>query len=319
MKKFTLLLVVTFFAFSCSNEPFALSTESVVGTNSASSAKTASTAKSASTASTSNFSDYTIAVTVSPDGSEWTYLITKVKTNAKTLSHFIISLDNCGENSATFSDVISASVNAIPTDLSTIEGSGTGCNPQATTTNFIKFPEFSAASSWTLVIKFDRGYEILQTGTAWLKAGSSCNQGVVPAPGCPKEDRCSFSQGFFFANGAVNNGASALWANGLIIGGFNYTQAQGQLAWTTNNGKGKDTTLNAFFQLGAVRLSGAESEVAADAAVIDAYFGAISTNVFGTIVNGDFVLPNFSGGYTKDQVKAAGSAIGTYIEANHCL
>lgn len=318
MKKITTLFVVALFAFSCTNEPMTLNTESVDVTNAASSAKSAATTKPASAASTSNWGDYTIAVTVSPDGSEWTYLITKAKTNAKTLSHFIISLDNCGEDSATFSDVNSASVNGLPTDLSTIEGSGTGCNPQATTTNFIKFPTFSAASSWTLVIKFDRGYETKLDGIAWLKAGSSCNQGVVPAPGCPKEVRCSFSQGFFFANGADNNGASALWANGLVIGGFTYTQAQGQLTWTTNNGPGKDTTLNAFFQLGAVRLSGVESEVAAEAAIIDAYFGAISTNVLGTIVGGDFVLPATSGGYTKDQVKAAGSAIGTFIKANHC-
>lgn len=317
MRKIFLLSVVALFVFSCSNEPLALNSESAVN-GLASTAKSASTTKSASTASTSSWGDYTIAVTVSPDGSEWTYLITKAKLNAKTLSHFIISLDNCGEDSATFSDVISASVNGVPTDLSTIEGSGTGCNPQATTTNFIKFPEFSAATSWTLVIKFDRGYEILTNGTAWLKAGSSCNQGVVPAPACPKEDRCSFSQGFFFSQGAINNGASLLWTNGLMIGGFTYTQAQGQLAWTTNNGPGKDTALNAFFQLGAVRLSGVESEVAANAAIIDAYFGGIGTNVFATIVNGDFTLPVSSGGYTKAQVKTAGSAIGTYIDANHC-
>ena len=319
MKKISLLLAVALFAFSCSSEPLALDAESQSVANSALSAKAGSTTKAPSTASTSNFADYTIAVTVSPDGSEWTYTISKAKSTAKTLSHFIISLDNCGEDSATFSDVISASVNGLPTDLSTIEGSGTGCNPQATTTNFIKFPQFSAASSWTLVVKFDRGYETKLDGIAWLKAGSSCNQGVVPAPGCPKEVRCSFSQGFFFSNGAVNNGATALWANGLTIGGFNYTQAQGVLAWDTNNGPGKDTTLNAFFQLGAVRLSGVESEVAANAAIIDAYFGGLGTDIFGTILNGDYVLPSEAGGYTKKQVKDAGSAIGSYIDAHHCL
>jgi hypothetical protein len=311
MRKIILILFVTLFTLSCSNEQVAVDSQAIASTN-----NPALTAKAA--ASTSNWGDYNIAVTVSTDGSEWTYTITKAKPTAKTLSHFIISLDNCGDNSATFSDVIWATVNGVKTDLSTTEGSGTGCNPQATTTNFIKFPDFSAASTWILVIKFDRGYETLATGTAWLKAGSSCNQGVVPAPGCPKENRCSFSQGFFFANGADNNGASALWASGLTIGGFNYTQVQGQLAWTTNNGPGKDTTLNAFFQLGAVRLSGTESEVAADAAIIDAYFSGIGTDVFGTIINDDFVLPASSGGYTKAQVKAAGSSIGTFIDVNHC-
>ena len=311
-----MLFVVAFATFSCSNEPSETNVSTITTSNVLSKIN-ASNAKA--TASTSNWGDYNIAVSVSSDGSEWTYTITKTKSTSKTLSHFIISLDNCGENSATFSDVIYATVNGLATDLSTIEGSGTGCNPQATTTNFIKFPTFSAATSWVLVIKFDRGYEIFATGTAWLKAGSSCNQGVIPAPGCPKEDRCSFSQGFFFSNGSEMNGASLLWANGLIIGGYSYTQLQGELAWTTNNGPGKDTTLNAFFQLGAVRLSGVESEVAANAAIIDAYYSAIGSDVFGTInSSGDFVLPSIAGGYTKDQVKAAGSAIGAYIDANHC-
>lgn len=315
MKKIILLLVVALFTFSCTSEPVSVNSEAALDSY-YSTAKVSATSKPSSTSSTSNFTDYTITVSVSADGSEWTYLITKAKTNAKTLSHFIISLDNCNEESATFSDVISASVNGVPTDLSTIEGSGTGCNPQATTSNFIKFPDFSAATSWTLVIKFDRGYETKADGIAWLKAGTSCNQGVVAAPGCPKEARCSFSQGYFFSNGALNNGATALWTNGLTIGGIDYTQAQGALAWTTNNGPGKDTTLNAFFQLGAVRLSGAEDEVASYAAIIDAYFNGI--NILNTTLPAS-VTDSLGVVYTKAQVKAAGSAIGTYIDAHHCL
>lgn len=312
MKKI-LLSILALAVFSCTNETETSNTDLAISNNLT--AKAASGTK-ASVASTSNFSDYNIAVSVSTDGSVWTYTITKAKTNAKTLSHFIISLDNCGENSATFSDVISTTVNGVSTDISTTEGSGTGCNPQETTTNFIKFPSFSAADSWIIVIHFDRGYELFATGTAWIKAGSSCNQGIIPAPGCPKEIRCSYSQGYFFANGANNNGASILWANGVTIGSISYSQTEGMNIWDYNNGKGKDTTLSAFFQLGAVRLSGAESEVAPYAAIIDAYFNGI--NVTNAFINGSFVLPDTAGGYTKDQVKAAGSAIGSFIDANHC-
>lgn len=310
MNKILLLVAVVMTICSCNDETVLNSNETGVSNN-------LSVAKSSS--STSNWGDYNIIVNVSNDGSEWTYTITKTKSNSKTLSHFIINLNNCGDESATFSDVIYASVNGVETDLSTSEGSGTGCNPQATTTNFIKFPTFSSATSWVLVIKFDRGYEISTSGTAWIKAGTSCNQGTIQAPGCPKEDRCSYSQGFFFANGADNNGASSFWTSGLTIGGVNYTQSQGNLIWTTNNGPGKDTTLNAFFQLGAVRLSQVESEVAADAAIIDAYFGGIG-NVINTIdpVSGDFILPPTSGGYTKANVKEAGSRIGKFIDENHC-
>lgn len=311
MKKI-LLFIFAFGLFSCTNET---TTTSEVSTSSNITSKSTVGTKG-SVASTSNFSDYGISVSVSPDGSLWTYTITKSKVNAKTLSHFIISLDNCGENSATFSDVISTTINGVSTDISTIEGSGTGCNPQETTTNFIKFPSFSAADSWTIVIQFDRGYETFATSAAWIKAGSTCNQGTVPAPGCPKENRCSFSQGYFFSNGASNNGASALWIDGVIIGGVSYTQTAGMNIWDFNNGQGKDTTLNAFFQLGAVRLSGAESEVASYAAIIDAYFNGI--NVTNSFINGRFVFPDTAGGYTKDQVKSAGSAIGAFIDANHC-
>lgn len=73
----------------------------------------------------------------------------------------------------------------------------------------------------------DRGYETFTTAKCWLKAGTSCNSGLIPAPGCPKEARCSYSQGYMFANGATQNGASSFWANGLTIGGINYTQANG--------------------------------------------------------------------------------------------
>jgi len=317
MKKFIMLFVVALATFSCTNEPATVNADATAKVS-------ASIAKTAAPASTSNWGDYNIAVSVSTDGSVWTYTITRAKTSAKNLSHFIIDLNNCGDNSAIFGDIIWATVNGSPADLSPTEGSGTTCNPQATTTNFVKFNNLQAATSWVLVLKFDRGYETFATGAAWLKAGTSCNQGVVPTPGCPKVDRCSFSQGYYFANGANNNGASALWINGVTIGGITYSQAQGNQAWFIDKGPGGDQTMNGFFQLGAVRLSGAESEVVADAAIIDAYFTGI--NVFTTVVTTTtgnnpysyFNLPAYSGGYTKAQITAAGGRIGDYIDTHHC-
>jgi hypothetical protein len=307
MKKIILLFVMAFTAFSCSNETENQSTES--------------NAKAG--ASTSNASDYNIAVAVSADGSQWTYTITRARANAKNLSHFIIDLNNCGDDSATFANIVWATVNGSPANLSPSEGAGTGCNPQATTNNFVKFDNLQAATSWVLVLKFDRGYETFATATAWIKAGTSCNQVTVLAPGCPKEEYCSFSQGFFFANGAVNNGADEFWTNGLTIGDVNYSQLQGNSAWNIDRGRGGDQTMNGFFQLGAVRLSGVESEVALDAELIDAYFTGI--NIFSTLVTTTgnnpysyFNLPATSNGVTKAQVIAAGGRIGSYVDANHC-
>lgn len=331
MKKISLLLAVALFAFSCSSEPLSLDAESQSVDNSALSAKAGSTTKAPSIASTSNFTDYTISVSVSPDGSEWTYTINKAKSTAKTLSHFIIDLNNCGDQSATFGDILWATVNGVPTDLSPSEGKGTTCNPQDITNNFVKFPAFSTASSWTLVLKFDRGYETFATAAAWVKAGTSCNQGVIPGPGCPKEDYCSFSQGFFFANGSENNGANLLWANGVTIGGITYTKAQGNAAWDIDRGPGGDITMNAFFQAAAVRLSGVDSQVAGDIAIIDAYFKGM--DIYSKLTTGTqgnnktyqyFNLPTSvvdsvtNVVTTAAMVDAAGTRIANYIEANHC-
>lgn len=162
--------------FSCSSEPVVLETQTT--TNS-----TKFSAKSAN--SVSNSGDYNVAVAVSRDGTEWTYTITRAVSKAKTLSHFIIDLNNCGRQSATFADIISATVNGSPANLSPTEGSRTGCNPQEITTNFVKF-DVEEATSWVIILKYTRGYEIFTTGASWLKAGTSCNQAVISAPGCPK-------------------------------------------------------------------------------------------------------------------------------------
>ncbi|RYZ51088.1 MAG: hypothetical protein EOO14_18450 [Chitinophagaceae bacterium] len=203
------------------------------------------------------------------------------------------------------------------------EGSGTGCDPQSTTTNFVKF-NVSDATQWVIVINFEVGYEIFDNATGWLKAGTSCNSGLIKAPGCPRTDYCSFSQGFFFANGADNNGAADYWINGLTIGGTNYSQEQGMAFWSIDKGRGGDQTMNGFFQLGAARLSGIESAVAADAAVIDAYFTGINlANQIATGTQGNstyqyFSLPATSNTITKAQVQAAGANISSFIQANHC-
>jgi hypothetical protein len=313
MKKLIFLVIVIFSTFGCSNEPVLVNPDATVP---ASSAKPSSS-------STSQWGDYNISVTVSADGTIWTYVITRLKANAKNLSHFIIDLNNCRDQSATFADIIWGTVNGSPANLVPTEGSGTTCNPQAITSNFVKFNDLQAATSWTLVLKFDRGYSISETAIAWIKAGTSCNQGTIPGPGCPIESYCSFSQGFFFANGSENNGASQFWLNGLTIGGVTYTQAQGNNAWSIDRGQGGDQTMNGFFQLGAVRLSGVESQVAADAIIIDTYFNGL--NIFSTVITTTgnnpysyFNLPATSNGITKSQVIAAGGRIGDFIDANHC-
>ena len=259
----------------------------------------------------SAYTDYNVVVTQNADGSEWTYTITKSKANSKNLSHFIVNLGNCGEESATYSDVIWATVNGNPANMAPTEGSGTTCNPQASTTNFIKF-NVDSGTSWVIVIKFDRGYYVAQS-TSWIKAGTSCNTGTVDAPGCPREEYCSFSQGFYFAGG--NNDSYLAFVNGLTIGDVTYTREQALAEWDANTGQGADAAMRGFFQLGALLLSELDIEgagLSAEAALIETYF----TNL--NVVTAVSPLPNVNNDITKDQVSAAAGTIGDWIDANHC-
>lgn len=285
----------------------------------------------ASSKSTSLATDYNIAVNVSTDGKVWTYTITRANPKAKNLSHFIINLDNCGAESAVFGNINSATVNGLPADLSPTEGSGTGCNPS--TTNFVKFDNLpSSTTGWTLVFTLERGYTMVD-GKAWNKAGTSCWEVLTKVPGCPIPETvyCSFSQGYFFGNGSINNGAVNYFTSpGLVIGGVSYSYVEGQRFWDIDKGQGSDQTMNAFFQLAAVTLSGVQSHVAADAAIINAYFSGINVNTsIITVINGKksyliFSLPaTVTSGdstytITKAQVQAAGSRISEFIQANHC-
>lgn len=315
MKKNLLLTLLFVGLVSCSNEPLedgSVSSDLIVNSK-------VSLGKG-NPNSGSLYSDYNVNVGVSADGETWTYTITRAKTNAKNLSHFIIDLANCGDVSATFANIVSATVNGDAANLVPTEGSGTDCNPQATTFNFVKV-NLDAADSWLIVLKFDVGYELFTDADSWIKAGNACNTGKTTAPGCRRSAYCSYSQGFFFSNGSLNNGSHAYWGSGLTVGVDNYSHAEGMEIWSIDRGQGGDQTLNAFFQLGAARLSGIESQVSAHVAIIDTYFTEIG-NVYDYPAytnqgNQYFNLPNGIA-YTKKQVTAAGSAIGAYIDANHC-
>ena len=177
MKKIILLLALALTNYNCSDDAIATIDD-------ATSPQTLSYAKGGQS-STSQWRDYNIAVSVSLDGTTWTYTITRVKQNAKDLSHFIIDLNNCGLSSANFGNIIDANVNGNQGNIVSSEGAGTDCNPQASTTNFVKFNDLHAATSWVFVLTFDRGYTSVETGSGWLKAGTSCSQGTIIAPGCP--------------------------------------------------------------------------------------------------------------------------------------
>ncbi|TDU43302.1 hypothetical protein BXY82_0712 [Gelidibacter sediminis] len=309
MKKILLLALFSFCLTSCSND------EATSNDPTALNVLQKGTSNSGSTST-----DYLVSVSQNSDGSLWTYIISKnPETKAKDLGHYIINLNNCGNESATFANIVYANVNGYPADLTANEGQGTDCDPQAITNNFIKI-NVEGSGPWVIDIKFERGYEAV-ISTSWIKAGNSCSLGSVLAPGCPKVPYCSYSQGFFFANGALNNGATNLWTNGLTIGETTYTQADGMHIWNIDRGYGGNQVLNGFFQLGAVRLSDAEASVQLHVDIIEAYFTAVGNVLdYETTSNGKiyFRLPAEAGGITASQVAKAGGAIGKFIDENHC-
>jgi hypothetical protein len=274
-------------------------------TSSSSSSSTDASAKKGSPNSTSSASDYTVSL--STNGTTWTYTITR-NPRAKALSHFIVDLNNCGDESASLADVLSATVNGVAVALQDTEGSGTGC--AMTSTNFIKFDNLDNSAVYVLSFELDRAYETFSTATGWVKAGTSCNTITLPAPGCPVTEACSMSQGFYFGNGVYNNGAAELWTNGVTLGGNTYSLAEGTALWDAK-GVHKYGVVRAFFQYSAIQLSGADvsgdADVAAAVAAIDAYFATISklTAANAATVNGG------------DMGYYAG-VIGNWIDNNHC-
>ncbi len=128
--------------------------------------------------------DYNIVVGTSEagGGATWTYTITKAVAGAKDLGQFVISLNTCGDRSATLAHVTAAAVNGVNwlDKIDALEGK-TGCGVDSP--NFVKFDDLPPAD--TLVIEFtlDDRYPIVDT-TAWLKAGPTCARRAVPGPGC---------------------------------------------------------------------------------------------------------------------------------------
>jgi hypothetical protein len=284
---------------------FACSEEYITPKNSTTSLKDGSTKGSSN--STSLASDYSISLSV--DGKTWTYTITR-NPGAKALSHFIVDLNNCGDESASLADVLSASVNGVAVTLKDTEGSGTGC--VITSNNFIKFDNLDNSPVYVLSFTLDRAYSRLETAAGWVKAGTSCSQIVVTAPGCPIGEACSMSQGYYFGNGAINNGAAEVWAaaGGVTLGGNTYSMTEGGALWDTK-GIHQYAVAKAFFQYSTIQLSQTdltnEPELQAAMDAIEAYFLTVPklTSANAATINNS-ALNTYAG------------FIGNWVETNHC-
>jgi hypothetical protein len=127
---------------------------------------------------------YAVDVQVSsvPAGTAWKYTITKSTSDAKDLGHFIINFGNCGDQSPTIANVVSATVNGIGwlDQLESTEGK-TGCNIDSV--NFVKFDNLPAADTYVIEFTLNDTYPLMDS-TGWLKHGTTCERIAMLAPGC---------------------------------------------------------------------------------------------------------------------------------------
>jgi hypothetical protein len=122
-----------------------------------------------------------LSISESTDGSVWKYTLTK--DGAKDPGHFIINFGNCGDESPTIANIVSASVNGMDWSdkISNSEGKGTGCN--VTSTNFVKFDDLLSADRYEIEFTLDTIYSPVST-TGWVKAGRTCLPQEITGPGC---------------------------------------------------------------------------------------------------------------------------------------
>lgn len=146
--------------------------------------KVSSSSSSSPGNSASSASDYCIADPVT-DGVTWTYTITR-KPGAKAISHFIIDLNNCPDETQpllTIANITSATVNGVDWPLSDSEGSGTGCDLGGTP-SIVKFDDLPDADVYVIQFVLDASRHNYLTTPAWIKAGTSCHQYEIHAPCC---------------------------------------------------------------------------------------------------------------------------------------
>jgi hypothetical protein len=122
-------------------------------------------------------------------GTTWRYTITKTTKDTKDLSHFIVNFANCGDQSPTIANIVSATVNGVEwlNQIVATEGN-TGCGVDSA--NFVKFDNLPAAVTHVIEFTLDGIYPPMDT-TGWLKSGRYCVRKALLGPGCKGYTRTS--------------------------------------------------------------------------------------------------------------------------------
>lgn len=167
----------------------------------------------------------------------------------------------------------------------------------------------SIPSVYSLVL--NGKFSVDTAAKGFFKAGIGCCSRTFPGISCVVEvPVCSLSQGYWFANAAHS------WNNLTVtIGGNTYTQAEGQVLWSSHPGGQGGNATRSFYQAAAIMLSipvaaNRPTSVAADIALIDAYLTGL----------GKLSSSNHPNLHTLAATSASDAAgrISNWICANHC-
>ncbi|HEU0176309.1 MAG TPA: hypothetical protein VFV58_18755 [Blastocatellia bacterium] len=138
-----------------------------------------------------NPGSYDVGLQLSQAGNSttWRYTITKTTNRTKDLGHFIVNFGNCGDQSPTITNIVSATVNGAGwlDQIKASEGN-TGCDVDSA--NFVKFDNLPSADTYVIEFTLDDIYPLADT-VGWFKSGTSCLRKALLGPGCKGYTRTS--------------------------------------------------------------------------------------------------------------------------------
>ena len=135
--------------------------------------------------------DYNVDLQLSQEGNRttWRYTLTKTTHRTKHLSHFIVNFGNCGDQSPTITDIVSATVNGVDwlNKITATEGERC-CNIDSA--NFVKFNHLPPAHTYVIEFTLNDIYPPMDSA-GWLQSGASCVKKPLLGPGCKGYTRTS--------------------------------------------------------------------------------------------------------------------------------
>jgi hypothetical protein len=228
---------------------------------------------------------------------------------AQNLSHWGLLLGQCVD----FSDIVDGATSTDGTTWTPF----TPTNEVDPSQNCVTVPvlKFNVGTTGTdktyYKLILDANYSVDPNAAGYFKSGANtgCCTLTYTGIGCPIDEWCALSQGYWFAKPEL------VWCQDVTFGANSYTQAQGQEIW--NTAPPTSVAKKAFTQASALQLSMAcqngGDPIPAD--ILSAYntlVNFLSGLTYNDILTGAYPASDYPA------IAAAQGAIGAWIPLNHC-